>query len=101
VSIARSLRSTLAQPAARRGAANRGSWPRRQPVHARRGILRRARGGAPVRRRRHRDRPDPLGENVATLAEAESVQRHYLDALRDIRQAALPAQISVKLTQLG
>jgi proline dehydrogenase len=42
-----------------------------------------------------------LGENVATLAEAESVQRHYLDALRDIRQAALPAQISVKLTQLG
>jgi proline dehydrogenase len=42
-----------------------------------------------------------LGENVTTLAEAESVQRHYLEALRDIRQAALPAQISVKLTQLG
>lgn len=42
-----------------------------------------------------------LGENVTTLAEAESVQRHYLEALRDIHQAALPAQISVKLTQLG
>ena len=42
-----------------------------------------------------------LGENVTTLAEAESVHRHYLDVLQDIRQAALPAQVSVKLTQLG
>jgi proline dehydrogenase len=42
-----------------------------------------------------------LGENVTTLAEAERVQRHYLEALRDIRQSALPAQVSVKLTQLG
>ena len=42
-----------------------------------------------------------LGENVTTLSEAEAVQRHYLEALSDIRQAALPAQVSVKLTQLG
>jgi proline dehydrogenase len=42
-----------------------------------------------------------LGENVTTLAEAESVHLHYLDVLRDIQRAALPAQVSVKLTQLG
>jgi proline dehydrogenase len=42
-----------------------------------------------------------LGENVTTLAEAESVHLHYLDVLRDIHRTALPAQVSVKLTQLG
>ncbi len=42
-----------------------------------------------------------LGENVTTLAEAENVRRHYLDVLRDIQEAGLPAQVSVKLTQLG
>jgi len=42
-----------------------------------------------------------LGENVTGLAEAESVHLHYLDVLRDIQRAALPAQVSVKLTQLG
>ena len=42
-----------------------------------------------------------LGENVTTLEEAENVHLHYLDVLRDIQRAALPAQVSVKLTQLG
>jgi len=42
-----------------------------------------------------------LGENVTTLAEAEGVERHYLEALGQIERAALPAQLSVKLTQLG
>lgn len=42
-----------------------------------------------------------LGENITTLAEAEGVERHYLDALGEIDRAALPAQLSVKLTQLG
>jgi len=42
-----------------------------------------------------------LGENVTSLAEAEKVHLHYLDVLRDIQRAALPAQVSVKLTQLG
>jgi proline dehydrogenase len=42
-----------------------------------------------------------LGENVTSLEEAESVHLHYLDVLRDIQRAALPAQVSVKLTQLG
>ncbi len=42
-----------------------------------------------------------LGENVTSLAEAERVHLHYLDVLRDIQRAALPAQVSVKLTQLG
>ena len=42
-----------------------------------------------------------LGENVTTLGEAEKVHLHYLDVLRDIQRAALPAQVSVKPTQLG
>lgn len=42
-----------------------------------------------------------LGENVTAIAEADGVRRHYLDVLEDIGQAGLPAQISVKLTQLG
>jgi proline dehydrogenase len=42
-----------------------------------------------------------LGENIADRAEAESVVRHYLDVLGKIRAGNLPAEISVKLTQLG
>ncbi len=42
-----------------------------------------------------------LGENVATAEEAEQVVTHYLEALDRIAAAGLPAQISVKPTQLG
>ncbi len=42
-----------------------------------------------------------LGENVTTLAEAEKVRDHYLDAFDRIRQAGLPSVVSVKPTQLG
>ena len=42
-----------------------------------------------------------LGENVSTLADAEAVERHYVEAFGAIERAALPAQLSVKLTQLG
>ena len=42
-----------------------------------------------------------LGENIADRAEAEAVALHYLDLIERIRSAALPAEISVKLTQLG
>jgi proline dehydrogenase len=42
-----------------------------------------------------------LGENVADRAEAEAVTLHYLDLIERIRSAALPAEVSVKLTQLG
>ena len=42
-----------------------------------------------------------LGENVAERAEAETVTNHYLQALDRIQSAALPSEISVKLTQLG
>ncbi len=42
-----------------------------------------------------------LGENVATAEEAEQVATHYLEALDRIAAAGLPAQISVKPTQLG
>lgn len=42
-----------------------------------------------------------LGENVATLAEAGAVRDHYLGALALIAEEQLPAQVSVKLTQLG
>ena len=42
-----------------------------------------------------------LGENVADRAEAESVTQHYLGVIERVRAAALPAEISVKLTQLG
>jgi proline dehydrogenase len=42
-----------------------------------------------------------LGENVRDRAEAEGVTRDYLGVLERIRSAALPAEISVKLTQLG
>jgi proline dehydrogenase len=42
-----------------------------------------------------------LGENVADRAEAQNVAAHYLEVLDRIHQANLPAEISVKLTQLG
>jgi len=42
-----------------------------------------------------------LGENIAGRAEAEAVVTHYLDLLDRIRTANLPAEVSVKLTQLG
>jgi proline dehydrogenase len=42
-----------------------------------------------------------LGENIAERREAEGVTAHYLDLLDRIRRANLPAEVSVKLTQLG
>lgn len=42
-----------------------------------------------------------LGENIAERAEAEAVTDHYLDLLGRIREAQLPTEVSVKLTQLG
>jgi proline dehydrogenase len=42
-----------------------------------------------------------LGENVSSLVEAESVTRHYLDALGQVRAAGLGSELSVKLTHLG
>lgn len=42
-----------------------------------------------------------LGENVSTEAEAESVTRHYLKALEQVRAAGLHSELSVKLTHLG
>jgi proline dehydrogenase len=42
-----------------------------------------------------------LGENVADRGEARSVTDHYLRVLDRIHQANLPAEVSVKLTQLG
>lgn len=42
-----------------------------------------------------------LGENVSTAAEAESVTRHYLDALRQVHETGLGSELSVKLTHLG
>src|SRR5580704_9243801 len=42
-----------------------------------------------------------LGENIADRTEAEAVTQHYLDLIGRIRSAALPTEISVKLTQLG
>jgi proline dehydrogenase len=42
-----------------------------------------------------------LGENVNDRAEAEAVTNQYLDLIGRVRQAGLPSEISVKLTQLG
>ena len=42
-----------------------------------------------------------LGENITDGAEAQEVTKHYLDVLDKIRSAGLPAEVSVKLTQLG
>ena len=42
-----------------------------------------------------------LGENIAERSEAERVTAHYLDLLDCVRDANLPTEVSVKLTQLG
>ena len=42
-----------------------------------------------------------LGENVKDGAEAQQVTEHYLEVLKRIGESGLPAEISVKLTQLG
>lgn len=42
-----------------------------------------------------------LGENIATADAARAVRDHYLGVLDEIRRRKLPAQLSVKLTQLG
>jgi len=42
-----------------------------------------------------------LGENVRDRSESEGVTEQYLSLLDGIRAEALPAEISVKLTQLG
>jgi proline dehydrogenase len=42
-----------------------------------------------------------LGENVADRAEARRVAEHYLEVLARVHEVKLPAEVSVKLTQLG
>jgi proline dehydrogenase len=42
-----------------------------------------------------------LGENISDRAEAEAVTQHYLGVLERIHAGGPPAEISVKLTQLG
>src|SRR5580698_7451585 len=42
---------------------------------------------------------DHLGENVTSLAEAESSRDAYLTALDEIAKRDLPATVSIKLTQ--
>jgi proline dehydrogenase len=42
-----------------------------------------------------------LGENVSERSEARQVTDHYLQVLDRIHQLQLPAEVSVKLTQLG
>lgn len=42
-----------------------------------------------------------LGENLTSLAEADAVREHYLGVLDTIKARALPAEVSVKPTQLG
>ena len=42
-----------------------------------------------------------LGENLATLAEADAVRKHYLEVFAAIAKRKLPALPSVKPTQLG
>jgi proline dehydrogenase len=42
-----------------------------------------------------------LGENVSDRKEAHKVTEHYLEVLERIHQMNLPAEVSVKLTQLG
>src|SRR5262249_37261397 len=44
---------------------------------------------------------DHLGENVHSLEDAARSKNSYLEALSQIEHAALPATVSVKLTQLG
>lgn len=42
-----------------------------------------------------------LGENITSEAEADETTRHYLEVLDRVRAMGLPAEISVKPTQLG
>ena len=42
-----------------------------------------------------------LGENLSSLGEAEAVRDHYLGVLDTIKARSLPAEVSVKPTQLG
>lgn len=42
-----------------------------------------------------------LGENITDAREAEAIVAHYVDVLERIRSWPHPAEISVKLTQLG
>jgi proline dehydrogenase len=42
-----------------------------------------------------------LGEQVAGAAEAQAVRDHYVALLEQVRERALGAELSVKLTQLG
>jgi proline dehydrogenase len=42
-----------------------------------------------------------LGENVSDMTEADTVRRHYADALTRIARSDLNCDLSVKLTQLG
>lgn len=42
-----------------------------------------------------------LGENVTTPEEATEVRDHYVDVFAALRQRALAAEVSIKLTQLG
>jgi proline dehydrogenase len=44
---------------------------------------------------------DHLGENVTSLAEAESSRDAYLTALDEIAKRELPSTVSIKLTQFG
>ena len=44
---------------------------------------------------------DHLGENVTTADEAAVSRNFFVDALQAIQSSALPATISIKLTQLG
>jgi proline dehydrogenase len=42
-----------------------------------------------------------LGENIQDRSEAQQVTEHYREVLGRIRESGVPAEISVKLTQLG
>src|ERR1700678_1644528 len=42
-----------------------------------------------------------LGENIADRDEAAAVTRHFLELNDRIRSTGIPAEITVKLTQLG
>jgi len=42
-----------------------------------------------------------LGENVTNSAEADAVEKHYLDVLERIHRESLDVEISIKPTQLG
>jgi proline dehydrogenase len=42
-----------------------------------------------------------LGENVINAAAAEAEAERYVEVLRRVREAALPTEVSVKLTHLG